>query len=352
MGDELHWARIAPNSPIIGKTYVAMAKNVAVQIDAAGVTEVAVQDGIWIYDQRSFDLEDPFMKLPGGQTFKTSGPLSGAFYGMPLNDMFCWVTFEMNANYKIEVLGMTSVWFEPVGSGELMYWNAKAIRGFEYILAGCCPFAPPGTGMDRRYEDLGVILGPCQFCFDGFSMSAPVLAINAIDIALGPSGIGTPYVWQVDFQSCDLSGDDENLEPGDGPASPWNVLGRDCCARTGEGGDGETGQGDTETEPPPPTTCSTNNIFCKVICKKVQPGGLGGNPVNVWCYPTENGRLTDYCVTDSGAQHLTCGCSNITVAGNVLPDPNTVVPGTLAIVKCENQGGLGRYQDCNNYQGA
>ncbi len=351
--DDLLWGKIAPHSSesdLIGKTFLGRAREISVQIDALGVTYINTELGIDLYNNSSKNLTTPFKTIKTGAAFRspTSGPPS--FHGHPINNLFCWVTFEVNGNVHIECNGLTAAWFFPVGLGPEMYWVMQSKRGLSLILDGCCPFLPPPF-MDTRYPDLDVTLDPCQFCFDGFNFKAPVFAVSPLDVALGPAELGTPWGWQAELQVCDLSGDDENTDPGGGPASPWNVLTRNCCA-TGEGGgpDGDIGEGDdTDDDPPPPGDCATNGIFCKIMVKRAVRG-LGGNDVYVWCLPTENGRLTNYCVTDSGT--LTCRCSHVDLAGNPIPNPNTTPPGTIIFVKCEaGEGGFNQFQDCNNYIG-
>jgi hypothetical protein len=293
-------------------------------------------DGIRLYNSGSHNLSDPFMTIFSSVGILMANRSFGGVAGVPISNIFCWVTFGMKGETKFECFGVTAAWFDSIAApGNFPAWKMKAVGGIEHTLMGECPFIPPfGLCSDRDPDD-----NPNAPCWRGLSVTAPLFVVSSQFAYFGDSGtaFGLP---QAEFQSCDLSEENTRLDPGNGPASPWNTLSRNCCANTEDQNDTGVGDGDTDVPPPPPgDTCGTNGLFCKYLCKFDRGGGQ-----RIWCLPTENGRLTNYCVTETAGN---CKCSSLDLAGNPIPDPNTVPLGTIIFVKCTSGIGQTNLFDCN-----
>jgi hypothetical protein len=342
MSNDLRFDRVAPNpsqSGLSGKMFLGRIRTMSTVYRTDDGPTIIFDDGIDLYDSNAMDLSNPFMTVMQGQVINLVAGLGSVdFHGMPATNLFCFITFDP-LGIRMDCEGITAAWFFPQGSGDSMSWVMKAIGGIAIQLNGPCPFMPPlGIAAPDLWQ------GATQPPFPGFSPTAPMLAVQTPEVALA-SIFGGVGAWQAELQVCDLDGNDDNLDSGNGPASPWNTLTRNCC-KNGSSVDDQTGDGDDE--PPEQKDC-VGAITCKIVCRRVGVGGggLGGNPTNVWCYPKENGRYTNYCETDIHV--VTCMCSATDIAGNQVPNANTVPVGTVLFVKCIPGGGLFGYKGCDFY---
>jgi hypothetical protein len=349
MSEERSFSRLGPvnaDLSLVGKTFLGQIREFSIEQNTVDGPVMTLTGGIWLYDFNSRNLGDPFMKILEGFEggFSSAGAGGPAFQGVPLENLFCFVTILGGGRYQVECQGVTNAWFEPTAGtpGFDAGWQMIGNGGLVSILPGKCPFLPPLGFTFPPQGDPDLRLP----CWPGFSPSAPLFATSTIDTIFGGvrSGLG---FWQAEFQACDSA--DPNLDPGNGPRSAWNTLSQNCCHRTeGDNSDDDPGSGDTE--PPPSGGPCDNALFCKIICKRIQIAP-GFPPRNIWCFPTEGGRLTDYCVTDSSPPQ-SCSCSDIDVAGNQIPDPATVAPGTVIFVKCVPWTGGEGFSDCSLFPGA
>jgi hypothetical protein len=273
-----------------------------------GSAAILQVDGIEVYAGNNKDPSHPTTIAGQGKIFGGQGGFLGdQIFGAPTTHIHCIVTFDEHGDFSLTLHGIDYAWFEPSGTNPTL-WAMKGRNGISQGIqcedgVECLPFDPPWGG---AYDPSTHI----RF----YSESQPVFVA-----ATGIDASGSE--WRAEYQACKADDPDNDTPPG--IRSPWNLLSENCCkgpddgGGTGGGGGGGGGNG----------PCDNLNLNCAVQCKACfRPNAL---PFRKWCLIDG----LDACNQQTAGR---CFCSATQINGDPLPDPNTVPPGAVLVVKCSD----------------